>query len=141
MTPSKFKEHRYDLALTQEELACILNTTARTIRRWETEDDPRPVNPIAIRVMEWMIWHKYEPIELLLVRLDYRPDEISKRGAHNIIIEDEGLWIVDGARTKRMTRVDFINARDKANSSKADPAHAPGSPDLNTARHFVPPER
>ena len=65
MTPAKFKEHRYDLALTQEELARILNTTARTIRRWETEDDPRPVNPIAIRVMEWMM-------------AGYRPPEFPK---------------------------------------------------------------
>ena len=79
MTPAKFKEHRYDLALTQEELghilnvngltqealAHILNTTARTIRRWETEDDPRPVNPIAIRVMEWMM-------------AGYRPPEFPK---------------------------------------------------------------
>jgi len=66
MTPSEFKAHRYDLGLTQEALAHILNTTARTIRRWETEDDPRPVNPIGIRVMEWML-------------AGYRPPEFPKR--------------------------------------------------------------
>jgi DNA-binding transcriptional regulator YiaG len=55
MTPAKFKEHRYDLALTQEELGHILNVNGRTIRKWETDDGTRPVNPIAIRVMEWMM--------------------------------------------------------------------------------------
>ena len=65
VTPAKFKEHRYDLALTQEELGHILNVNGRTIRKWETDDGTRPVNPIAIRVMEWMI-------------AGYRPPEFPK---------------------------------------------------------------
>lgn len=62
MTPQKFKEHRYDLALTQEELGRILNVNPRTIRKWETDDGTRPVNPIAIRVMQWML-NGYRPPE------------------------------------------------------------------------------
>lgn len=55
MTPAKFKEARLSLGLSARQLSIILNTNERTIRRWETDDGTRPVNPIAIRVMEWMM--------------------------------------------------------------------------------------
>lgn len=55
MTPQQFKEARLSLSLSARQLSIILNTNERTIRRWETDDGTRPVNPIAIRVMEWMM--------------------------------------------------------------------------------------
>jgi DNA-binding transcriptional regulator YiaG len=55
MTPQQFKEARLSLGLSARQLSIILNTNERTIRRWETDDGTRPVNPIAIRVMEWMM--------------------------------------------------------------------------------------
>jgi len=55
MTPQQFKEARLSLGLSARQLSIILNINERTIRRWETDDGTRPVNPIAIRVMEWMM--------------------------------------------------------------------------------------
>lgn len=55
MTPTQFKEARNTLGLSQSQLGKILNTDPRTIRKWESEGDPRPVNPIAARVMEWLL--------------------------------------------------------------------------------------
>lgn len=55
MTPGQFKEARRKLGLSAAELGAILDTDPRTIRRWESADDPRPVNPIAARVVEWML--------------------------------------------------------------------------------------
>ena len=52
MTPSQFKQARQSLGLSQSELAAILNTTDRTVRKWE--NDERGPNPIACRVVEWM---------------------------------------------------------------------------------------
>ena len=62
MTPQQFKEARQKLGLTQRELADILNSNPRTVRHWETDDDTRPVNPIAERVLEWML-NGYRPPE------------------------------------------------------------------------------
>jgi DNA-binding transcriptional regulator YiaG len=62
MTPDKFKEARLSLGLSARQLSIILNTNERTIRRWETDDGTRPVNPIAIRVMQWML-NGYRPPE------------------------------------------------------------------------------
>ncbi|MFH1806811.1 MAG: hypothetical protein ABID63_18175 [Pseudomonadota bacterium] len=55
MTPTEFKEARHTLGLSARQLGVILDTDPRTIRKWESIDDPRPVNPIAGRVMEWMM--------------------------------------------------------------------------------------
>ena len=54
MTPAQFKLARKTLGLSAAQLGAILDTDPRTIRRWESDDDPRPVNPIASRVMEWL---------------------------------------------------------------------------------------
>jgi len=72
MTPQKFKEARQTLGLTQQELAYILNSNPRTVRRWETDDDTRPVNPVAQRVIEWML-DGYRPPQLLWMLDGYRP--------------------------------------------------------------------
>ena len=55
MTPTEFKEKRQSLGLSQRQLGEILNSDPRTVRRWETESDPRPVNPIAARVLQWLL--------------------------------------------------------------------------------------
>lgn len=55
MTPAEFKEARRTLGLSAADLGAILDTDPRTIRRWESEADPRPVNPIAARVVGWML--------------------------------------------------------------------------------------
>lgn len=57
MTPTKFKEARHKLGLSASQLGAILNTDPRTIRKWEAEDvaSARPPNPIACRVLEWMV--------------------------------------------------------------------------------------
>lgn len=57
MTPTEFKEARKKLGLTQSALAAVLNVNSRTVRKWEAEDakDDRPPNPIACRVLEWML--------------------------------------------------------------------------------------
>lgn len=62
MTPEEFKEARRLLGLSASQLGDILATDARTIRRWESEGDPRPVNPIAARVVRWML-DGYRPPE------------------------------------------------------------------------------
>ncbi len=65
MTPTEFKAARHKLGLSASQLGAILNTDPRTIRKWEHEDDTRPPNPIACRVLEWML-------------AGYRPPEFPK---------------------------------------------------------------
>lgn len=58
MTDDEFREARRQLGLTQQQLARILDTAPRTIRKWETPADKstaRSVNPVAARVMRWML--------------------------------------------------------------------------------------
>jgi len=55
MTPTQFKEARHKLGLSATQLGHILNSDPRTVRRWESEDDARPVNPIAQQVVRWML--------------------------------------------------------------------------------------
>lgn len=57
-----FKKARQTLGLSASQLGDILGTDPRTIRRWESEGDPRPVNPIAARVMQWLL-DGYRPPE------------------------------------------------------------------------------
>ena len=51
MTPTQFKQARRKLGLSATQLGHILNSDPRTVRRWESEGDARPVNPIALRVL------------------------------------------------------------------------------------------
>lgn len=55
MNPIDFKEARQKLGLSAAQLGTILDTDPRTIRRWESDVDPRPVNPIAARVLTWLV--------------------------------------------------------------------------------------
>jgi DNA-binding transcriptional regulator YiaG len=57
ITGKQFKAKRHNLGLSAAELGSILNTDPRTIRRWEDEDSAsgRPPNPIACRVLEWLL--------------------------------------------------------------------------------------
>lgn len=62
LTPTQFKQARRKLGLSASELGHILNTDPRTVRKWEQEDGTRPPNPIACRVVEWML-NGYRPPE------------------------------------------------------------------------------
>lgn len=58
MTPYEFKSARRKLGLTQAQLGVILDTVPQTIRKWEMSEDrstARSVNPVAARVMQWML--------------------------------------------------------------------------------------
>ena len=58
MTPEQFKSARRALGYSQKALAAewgMGNNAGRTVRRWESEGDARPVNPIAMRVVQWML--------------------------------------------------------------------------------------
>jgi DNA-binding transcriptional regulator YiaG len=58
MTPKQFKAGRKLLGLSVTQLAHILNTAPDTVRKWEMPDDrstSRGVNPVAQRVMRWML--------------------------------------------------------------------------------------
>lgn len=63
MTPQQFKTNRRALGLSQAALASILNVNPRTVRRWEEDDGTRPPNPIACRVLMWML-NGYQPPEV-----------------------------------------------------------------------------
>lgn len=60
MTPAQLKQARQSLGLSVSQLADVLNTEPRTIRRWE--DGTRQPNPVAVRVMEWLL-NGYRPPE------------------------------------------------------------------------------
>ncbi len=55
LTHLQFKEARRKLRLSASQLGTILNTDPRTIRKWEDESGTRPPNPIACRVVEWLL--------------------------------------------------------------------------------------
>lgn len=58
MNSAAFKAGRQALGLTLAELAFILDTDPRTIRKWEASDTAstaRAPNPVACRVMSWML--------------------------------------------------------------------------------------
>lgn len=58
MTPEEFKAARRKLGLTQSELGRVLDTAPQTIRKWEMPPEnstARGVNPIAARVMRWLL--------------------------------------------------------------------------------------
>lgn len=65
MSPAEFKQARRNLGLTQSQLGVILDTLPQTIRKWEMGEGrktARSVNPIAARVMQWML-DGYRPPE------------------------------------------------------------------------------
>jgi DNA-binding transcriptional regulator YiaG len=62
MTPTEFKQARQKLGLSSSQLGVILNTDPRTVRRWEDDSSMRPPNPIACRVITWML-SGYRPPE------------------------------------------------------------------------------
>jgi DNA-binding transcriptional regulator YiaG len=62
MTPHEFKEARRKLGLSASLLGVILNTDPRTVRYWEDASGMRPPNPIACRVVQWML-DGYRPPE------------------------------------------------------------------------------
>jgi DNA-binding transcriptional regulator YiaG len=58
MDGTEFKAARVKLGLTLSQLGVILNTDTRTIRKWEADPSlstSRSPNPIACRVLEWML--------------------------------------------------------------------------------------
>lgn len=55
MSPAEFKAARRKLGLSASQLGEILNTDPRTVRKWEDESGTRPPNPIACRVIKWML--------------------------------------------------------------------------------------
>lgn len=58
MTPEQFKAGRRALGLSVYQLGHILNTAPQTIRKWEMPDarsSGRSVNPVAARVMKWLL--------------------------------------------------------------------------------------
>ena len=58
MDPEAFKAARRKLGLTQSELAHVLGTTPQTVRKYEMPDHrstARGVNPIAARVIGWLL--------------------------------------------------------------------------------------
>lgn len=62
MSAKEFRDARNSLGLSQSELGEILNTHSRTIRKWERDDGTRPPNPIACRVIEWMLAGYMPPV-------------------------------------------------------------------------------
>ena len=55
MTPQEFKRARGQLGLSGSQLAEILNVEERTLRRWEAGSNELGPNPIAVRVVRWMV--------------------------------------------------------------------------------------
>ena len=58
MTPEQFKAGRRSLGLSVYQLGHIINTAPHTIRKWEMSEarsSGRSVNPVAARVMEWLL--------------------------------------------------------------------------------------
>ena len=56
MTHHEFKEARRKLGLSQAQLAKVIDTDPRTIRRWEGEGkSARDPNPVACQAMRWFL--------------------------------------------------------------------------------------
>ena len=66
-TASEFKAVREDMGLSVRDLAHVLGTEERTVRKWEDERSFGP-NPVACRVLRWMHQNGFQPAELLEVR-------------------------------------------------------------------------
>ena len=74
MTPQEFKTARQTLGLSVNELSFILDIQERTIRKWELDSDPRPVNPLAAQVMGWFL-AGYEPPQMRWLLEGRKPSE------------------------------------------------------------------
>ena len=60
-TSQEFKAAREKLGLSVNDLSFIIDTNPRTIIKWETDSDVRSPNPVACRIMEWMLGGYYPP--------------------------------------------------------------------------------
>lgn len=67
MTPSEFKHAREAMGLSVRDLAYVLGTEDRTIRKWEDEKGIGP-NPVAARAVKWLFEDGIQPPELLDLR-------------------------------------------------------------------------
>lgn len=67
MTPIEFKNSREAMGLSVRDLAYVLGTEERTIRKWETENGIGP-NPVAARAVKWMLEDGFQPPELMDLR-------------------------------------------------------------------------
>lgn len=74
MTPAAFKAARHTLGLSCVETGFILGVNDRTVRKWELDDGTRPVNPIAARVMQWLL-DGYEPPQMRWILDGNRPSD------------------------------------------------------------------
>lgn len=66
-TPEGFKEARHQLGLSAARLGAILGVDSRTIRKWEASPETetsRPPNPVAARVLKWIL-DGFRPPEML----------------------------------------------------------------------------
>jgi DNA-binding transcriptional regulator YiaG len=73
-TPEGFRRARGDLGLTVAQVARLLQTNERTVKRWESSDD-RMVHPTAAMVMDWFAGG-FRPPEW--------PEKMTGREMHNI---------------------------------------------------------
>jgi hypothetical protein len=56
MSRDDFARAQHRLGLSDNRLSSILNVDARTLRRWKSHaDSGRDPNPVAVRVMGWML--------------------------------------------------------------------------------------
>lgn len=69
MTSEEFKNARMALGLTVRDVAHILDTNEKTVRLWERIAYDREPNPVAARVMQWML-DGYRPPEFAECALD-----------------------------------------------------------------------
>jgi DNA-binding transcriptional regulator YiaG len=53
MTPDEFRRNRETLGLSQAQLADVFGVGKRTVGYWE--DGSRPVNGVAVKMMEWLL--------------------------------------------------------------------------------------
>ena len=66
-TPSEFKAVREDMGLSVRDLAFVLGTEERTVRKWEIDGGLGP-NPVACRALRWLYVEGFQPPELAFIR-------------------------------------------------------------------------
>ena len=66
-SPDDFKESREAMGLSVRDLAYVLGTEERTIRKWEDPNGIGP-NPVAVRAVAWMLEGGYIPPQLAEIR-------------------------------------------------------------------------
>ena len=66
MNNEEFKAARKELGLSVKKLGIIINTNPVAIRRWESPNEntySRSPNPVACRVMKWILEDNFRPPE------------------------------------------------------------------------------